>query len=77
MRIRDLAAARSELWVPTYPRAVETGGVAGEPQACLQALLFGGAPHEVEETPGATYPVGGERSGLWRRDPMSGGQWTS
>ena len=29
---------------------VETGGVAGEPQACLQALLFGGAPHESEET---------------------------
>ena len=40
----------SELWVPTYPRAVETGGMAGEPQAGLQALLLGGAPHAAQET---------------------------
>ena len=40
----------SELWVPKYLRAVKTGWMAGEPQACLQALLFGGAPDAAQET---------------------------
>ena len=75
MRIRGLASVRVSYGYRRIHVLLKREDCS-EPQACLQALLFWRGSGCGPRDPGATYPVGGERSGLWRRDPMRGGQWT-